>query len=327
MNKNSLSKLVLVSTLAFSLAACSSSTASSSSTTESTADASTAVAGAVNANPFELDTTNLEKPELDLSNADGVLKDILDNGVLTVATSPDFPPNEWVDDAGNVYGHEMMIGKYIADCLGVDFEIETSDFSGTFLAVDTGKANLALSGYGWKKDRAENYELSNGWISDPTSTESKHTLITTAENEGKFNSLEDFVGTHIIAQANSLQEMYVTDEILALDTEGTTEYEEVGTLDQAILALASGKCDAVALANGTAENYVNTSEGQFVLTNVYFDLTPYGNYQGTVALAKKGETSLMEVVNECLAVASENGYINEWYLIAKEQAGMNTDEE
>ncbi len=299
-----------------------------SSTTSSTAATSTGSATEISqadldaANPINLDTTDLEKPDLDLSSATGQLKTVLDNGVLKVATSPDFPAAEWQDDSGTVYGYEMMIAKYIADCLGVDFQIETSDFSGTFVAVDTGKVDVAFSGYGWKKDRAENYELSTGWIADPTSEESKHTLITTKENEGKFKSLSDFVGTRIMAQANSLQEMYVEDEILALDTDGTTTYESVGTLDQAILGLSSGKCDAIALANNTAENYVATSDGQFVLTEVYFDLTPYGDYQGNVCLTKKGETQLIDVINECLATATDNGYISEWYQIAKKASGV-----
>lgn len=299
---------------------CSSTTSTSTAATSDSSGITQADLDA--ANPANLDTSDLEKPDLDLSNATGQLKTVLDNGVLTVATSPDFPAAEWQDDSGTVYGYEMMLAKYVADCLGVDFQIETSDFSGTFVAVDTGKADVAFSGYGWKKDRAENYELSNGWVADPTSEESKHTLITTKENEGKFNSLSDFVGKRIMAQANSLQEMYVEDEILALDTDGTTTYESVGTLDQAILGLSSGKCDAIALANNSAENYVETSDGAFVLTNVYFDLTPYGDYQGNVCLCKKGETQFMEVINECLATATDNGYVSEWYQIAKKASGV-----
>lgn len=183
----------------------------------------------------------------------------------------------------------MKLAKYVADCLGVDLDIETMDFSGTLVAVDTGKVDLAFSGYGWKKDRANpmNCQLAMKEIQIQQSLQSIH-LITTAANEGKYNSLSDFVGSHIMAQATSLQEMYVRDEILSLDTNGTTNYEPVSTLDQAILGLASGKCDAVALDNSTAENYVKSSDGQFVLTNVYFDLTPYGDYQGNVVAGKKG---------------------------------------
>ena len=111
-----------------------------------------------------------------------------------------------------------------------------------------------------------------------------------------------------MAQATSLQEMYVQDEILALDKNNTTNYEPVATLDQAVLGLASGKCDAVALDNSTAENYVKSSDGQFALTNVYFDLTPYGDYQGNIAAAKKGETSLIDAVNTIIQSAKDNGY-------------------
>ena len=123
-----------------------------------------------------------------------------------------------------------------------------------------------------------------------------------------------------MAQATSLQEMYVQDEILALDKDGTTKYEAVKTLDQAILGLASGKCDAVALDESTAENYVNQSNGQFVLTGVKFDLTPYGDYQGTVAAARNGETSLTDAVNQIVDFVNEKGYYETWYSQAKQAA-------
>lgn len=317
-NTSKLLKITSSALLALSLAGCSSASASSVTGSDSSAVTADQLA---KADPEQLDVSSLVTPDLDLSDVTGVLKSVLDNGVLKVATSPDYPAAEWVDDSGHVYGYEMMIGKYIAGCLGVDFEIETSDFSGTFVAVDTGKADMAISGYGWKKDRQENYEISNGWVSDPESAESKHTLITTAANEGKFKSLDDFVGTKLMAQANSLQEMYVTDEILSLDKDGSTSYEPVATLDQAILGLASGKCDAVALDNNTAEQYVASSDGQFVLTDVYFDLTPYGDYQGNIAIAKKGETQFINVVNECLKTAVDNGYITTWYKDAKVASG------
>ncbi len=310
-NMNKLMKTVALGIASIALVACSSGSKGSAAT------------GNAGKYDYLLDTKDLAKAELDLSNADGQLKSILDKGVLTVATSPDYPCAEWVDDNGTIYGSEMMLAKYIADNLGVELAIETMDFSGTFVAVDTGKTDLAISGYGWKSDRAENYELSIGYQGGDDDTESsEHTLITTAANAGKYNSLEDFVGSHIIAQATSLQEMYVQDEILALDTDDTTTYEPVQTLDQAILALAAGKCDAVALSGNLAENYVKESDGQFVETGVYFDLTPYGDFQGNVVLGKKGETSLMEAVNSVIKVAVDNGYYVEWYAEAKKAAGQ-----
>ena len=271
---------------------------------------------------YLLDTTDLKKPNLDLKKATGKLKAILDNGVLTIATSPDYPAAEFITEDGTIYGSEMMLAKYIADCLGVDLKIETMDFSSTMAAVDTGKTDLGISGYGWKKDRAENYELSIGYIGDPAEA-SFHTLICPAGQEDNYNTYADFIGKHIMAQANSLQQMYVEDQILALDSAKTTELEFVATLDQAILGLAAGKCDAVAMDGDTAQMYVDQSEGQFAMTGVNFDLSLYDEYEGTVMMAKKGETEFMGVINQILETVKENGYYGQFYKEAKKQAGID----
>ena len=166
---------------------------------------------------YLLDTTDLVKPELDLTNADGVLKKILNQGVMVIATSPDYPANEFITEDGTVYGCEMMLAKYVADCLGVGLKIETMDFSAVLTAVDTGKVDISFSGFGWKADRAEAFELSVGYTGDDEVT--FHTLIVPADKKDEYKSLEDFVGKHIVAQASSLQQMYVEDQILTLEGE------------------------------------------------------------------------------------------------------------
>ena len=164
---------------------------------------------------YLLNTEELVKPTLDLSSADGVLKSVLEKGVLTIATSPDYPANEFVTEDGVVYGSEMMLAKYVADCLGVKLKIETMDFNAVLTAVDTGKVDIAFSGFGWKKDRAETFELSVGYEGDDEVT--FHTLIVPSDQVDQYKSLEDFVGKHIVAQASSLQQMYVEDQILTLE--------------------------------------------------------------------------------------------------------------
>lgn len=163
---------------------------------------------------YLLDTTDLKKPELDLSNADGVLASILEKGTMVIATSPDYPANEFVTEDGTVYGCEMMLAKYVADCLGVALKIETMDFNAVLTAVDTGKVDIAFSGFGWRADRAEAFELSVGYTGDDEVT--FHTLIVPADKADQYDSLDDFVGKHIVAQAGSLQQMYVEDQILTL---------------------------------------------------------------------------------------------------------------
>ena len=166
---------------------------------------------------YLLDSSGLEMPALDLSNADGLLKKILEQGYMLVATSPDYPPNEFITEDGVVYGNEMILAKYVCDCLGVDLKIETMDFNAVLTAVDTGKVDIAFSGFGWKEDRAEAFELSIGYTGDDSIT--YHTLIVPSADADQYHSLNDFVGKHIVAQAGSLQQMYVEDQILSLEGE------------------------------------------------------------------------------------------------------------
>lgn len=270
----------------------------------------------------------LGKADVDLSKADGKLKDILDKGQIVLATSPDYPPSEFVDDQGNVKGSDIMLAQYIANSLGVDLKVETMDFNAVLTAVDTGKVDIGISGFGYKADRAEQFELSHGYQS--SSAAAHHTLLVPAEKADEYKSLADFSGKKIDTQANSLQEMYVTDQIPNADL------QKVSTLDQAILELQTGKIDAIALDSTTAKNYAETSDGMFVSVyeknGVEFDLGQYADESGNVAAVKKGETSLIDAVNQVIdSLATSGKYesnlYTDMYYAACDAAGVSPNEE
>ena len=270
----------------------------------------------------------LGKADVDLSKADGKLKDILDKGQIVLATSPDYPPSEFVDDQGNVKGSDIMLAQYIANSLGVDLKVETMDFNAVLTAVDTGKVDIGISGFGYKADRAEQFELSHGYQS--SSAAAHHTLLVPAEKADEYKSLADFSGKKIDTQANSLQEMYVTDQIPDADL------QKVSTLDKAILELQTGKIDAIALDSTTAKNYAETSDGMFVSVyeknGVEFDLSQYADESGNVAAVKKGETSLIDAVNQVIdSLATSGKYesnlYTDMYYAACDAAGVSPNEE
>lgn len=270
----------------------------------------------------------LGKADVDLSKADGKLKDILDKGQIVLATSPDYPPSEFVDDQGNVKGSDIMLAQYIANSLGVDLKVETMDFNAVLTAVDTGKVDIGISGFGYKADRAEQFELSHGYQS--SSAAAHHTLLVPAEKADEYKSLADFSGKKIDTQANSLQEMYVTDQIPDADL------QKVSTLDQAILELQTGKIDAIALDSTTAKNYAETSDGMFVSVyeknGVEFDLSQYADESGNVVAVKKGETSLIDAVNQVIdSLATSGKYesnlYTDMYYAACDAAGVSPNEE
>ena len=299
--KNKFLQLLLITTMILTLAAC------GKNDTPSTPN---------NDNEFPLAEVNLENPE-------GVLADILDKGVLTIATSPDYPPAEFIDiTTGNVVGSEIELAKYIAASLGVELKIETMDFNGVLLAVDTGKVDLGISGFGYKEDRALNYELSHGYQSG--SEAEHHTILVSAEKADQFKTLSDVTNIKINAQAGSLQQMYVEDQLSGV------ELELVNDIAQAIMNLNTGKVDAVALDKTTAAQYAYQSNGTLYSlydNGIEFDLSIYNEYAGNVIAAKKGETSLMNAINEIIDCINENGLYDKWYEAAKVLAGLEGVEE
>ncbi|MDO4500254.1 MAG: transporter substrate-binding domain-containing protein [Erysipelotrichaceae bacterium] len=264
------------------------------------------------------------KSEIDLSNADGTLAKVLEKGELVMATSPDYPPAEFVDAlTGEVKGSDILLGQYIANSLGVTLKVESMDFGAVLTSLDTGKSDIAISGFGYKEDRAEVYELSIGY--QAKSSAAHHTILVRAEDVDKYNSLADFAGKTIDAQANSLQQMYVEDQL----TESNLQL--VSTLDIALLELSSKKVDAVALDSTTAKNHAENSNGMFVSLysekGIEFDLSQYKDVAGNVVACKKGETSLINAVNEIITDIMEKGTYADMYYAACDAAGVVPSEE
>ena len=162
---------------------------------------------------YLLDSSVLKKPEIDLSNATGVLKEIVDRGKIIIATSPDFPPIEFKDENGVLYGSDMVLVKYVADCLGVSLEIKETSFDDVLNMIESGQADIAFSGFAWTQDREDKYELSVEYGGGNDGD----TLIVLSSEADNYHYLSDFVGKHIIVQKGSLQQTYVEEQILSLE--------------------------------------------------------------------------------------------------------------
>ena len=84
------------------------------------------------------------------------LADIQKAGKLTVATSPDFPPFEYLTDGGSVVGIEIEILELICKELGVTLDIQQMDFEAVLPGVQAGKYDMGASGISVTPARQEN---------------------------------------------------------------------------------------------------------------------------------------------------------------------------
>ena len=232
--------------------------------------------------------------------SNGVLDEIKASGELHITLSPDFAPMEFIDsskDGQEQYvGLDVFLAKYIADYIGVKLVIEPMSFDACQTAVYTASVPMSVSGYVWTEERAESYEISDYYYDGDNKIEPV-ILIRTADAE-KYTSSEDFNGVDIGAQNASLQMQLVTSQ---LPDANPVAVGDVGT---GVLELQNGSIEALAVAKGNAEIIMDANP-DLVLCPWEFTITE--ETEAFVILITKGETALLNVVNEALAKAYSEG--------------------
>ena len=238
--------------------------------------------------------------------SNGVLDEIKASGELHITLSPDFAPMEFIDsskDGQEQYvGLDVFLAKYIADYIGVKLVIEPMSFDACQTAVYTASVPMSVSGYVWTEERAESYEISDYYYDGDNKIEPV-ILIRTADAE-KYTSSEDFNGVDIGAQNASLQMQLVTSQ---LPDANPVAVGDVGT---GVLELQNGSIEALAVAKGNAEIIMDANP-DLVLCPWEFTITE--ETEAFVILITKGETALLNVVNEALAKAYADGLYGTWY--------------
>lgn len=230
------------------------------------------------------------------------LEKILESGKLVLATSPDFAPLEFEDlssGEAQYVGSDIELAKYIAEKLGVELEISAMDFSAVQAAIPSGQADIAISGFARTEERAQNMELSTPF----NITEDGGQTVLVAKGQGaNYTAAEDFSGLQIGAQNGSLQYNLVSSQL-----PDDVEIVPVGSLNDGVLMLETGKIDALASDLSNAELLLESHDG-IETTDFMFEYSSEGN----VAAVKKGETELIEAVNEIIEEVNELGLYEQW---------------
>lgn len=230
------------------------------------------------------------------------LEKILESGKLVLATSPDFAPLEFEDlssGEAQYVGSDIELAKYIAEKLGVELEISAMDFSAVQAAIPSGQADIAISGFAKTEERAQNMELSTPF----NITEDGGQTVLVAKGQGaNYTAADDFSGLQIGAQNGSLQYNLVSEQL-----PDDVEIVPVGSLNDGVLMLETGKIDALASDLSNAELLLESHDG-IETTDFMFEYSSEGN----VAAVKKGETELIEAVNEIIEEVNELGLYEQW---------------
>ena len=214
--------------------------------------------------------------------------DTVTKGVLTMATNAYFPPYEYYEGS-DIVGIDAEIAKAVADKLGLELKIEDMEFDSIITAVSTGKADMGLAGMTVTEERKQNVNFSDTYATG--------VQVVVVPEDSDIKTVDDLAGRKIGVQLATTGDIYCTDDF------GSENVEEYNKGNDAIMALISGKIDAVVIDNEPAKSFVAANEGLKILD------TEYVTEEYAAALNKEN-TALLEAINGALKELKADGTLD-----------------
>ena len=237
---------------------------------------------------------------------------IKERGYLTVCMEPSFAPMQFIDPSlegdAQYIGSDVEFAKYIAEKLGVECRIVPLEFAAVLAGISDGKFDLAISALGYTPARAEAMEMSDGYFFPRD--DKGHGLLVRTDDLQSITGPDSTNGKVLVVQSGSLQEMFVTEQI---DIKALKELKYVSATPDAFLMVQEGKADVCAVSIPMAELYIESNPDCGLALVPNFQFTQTEETAGTRIALPKGETALLDFINEVVAEIRENGMYEKWY--------------
>ena len=228
---------------------------------------------------------------------------LVNDGKLTIATSPDFPPFENLEN-GEYVGFDIEVGKAVAEELGLEPEFVTLQFDAIIPAIQAGgQADIAISGLTVDPERAEQVDFSDSYYTDDQAIAVMKGGSVTADNAEEELNKE---GVVIAVQSGTTGETFVKENF------PNATVQPYGNSTDAFAAMQAGQANAVC---------TNISVVSQMLADAYQDAevvyTAATGEEYAIAVSKDNP-ELTAAVNEAIAKLEEDGTID----ALKEQFGL-----
>lgn len=233
----------------------------------------------------------------------GRLEKIKAAGKIVVGTSADYPPYEFYllpELESEMVGIDIDIAEAIAANLNVRLEIKDIVFSRLFDELAAGNIDIALAGLTPTESRKHIVDFSIPYY------QAIQNMLIRAEDRERIKMLEDLRGKVVGTQKGSIQEdlarNLVSGAVFSL-------HEEIGDLVDALL---QKKVDAVILEKPVADTFA-LKDSALLNLECSTDRLPLGS----AAAVRKGDSVLLERVNQVLQRLIEENKITESIEAAK----------
>ena len=228
-------------------------------------------------------------------------------GAVVIGTNAEYPPFEYVDEAGNIVGFDVDIMMAIAEAAGFEYEFVNTRWDGIFVALASGEFDAVISAATITDERMETVDFSDPYFN---AGQMIAVLVGTTDIE----SPADLDGKRVGVQLGTTGDIWATENTGA----EVVRYDEI-TL--AFQALENGDVDAVLNDGPTSADIIKANpELGATLVGEPFTDEFYG-----IAI-NKDKTDVKDAINTGLAAIRASGQYqdiyDEWFGVSAEEGDM-----
>ncbi len=225
-----------------------------------------------------------------------VLDGVRQRGVLRVAMEPTFPPFEYLE-SGTLVGFDVDLARELAASLDVDVEFVRVEWAGIIPSLQTGKADLIISGMTATPERAKQVAYSEPYFRTITCLLVSKQRISDVKSAADLNRPDRRVVVKLgTTGASAARESCPRANIVALPEDATAAAE-----------VANSSADALLFdIRQVRLHHERYPEKTFVLADAVTS-EPYG------IACRLGEDECLAWLNETLAELRSRGWLKEHY--------------
>lgn len=231
---------------------------------------------------------------VDLSNADGLLKQVLDKGTLVAGMEGNWAPWSYHDlDTNEVIGYDADTARAIGEKLGVEVQIVEAPWESLFAGLDDGRYDIVINGVEVTDERSEKYDFSEPYAYI-------HTALVVRKDNEEIKSFDDLKGKKTV---NSIGSTY-----MELAESYGASAAGVSTLIDTIQNVIDGRADATLNADVSIYDYLNQQPD----ANIKIVATTEDASHVAIPIRKGDETASFEkVVNAAIEELKADGTLAE----------------
>ncbi len=220
---------------------------------------------------------------------------------ITMGTSADYPPYEWLMNDGNnnhtVVGIDIEIAKVIAHALGKNLRVVNRGFDFLLEDLKSGKVDFVISAMTPTEERSKVVDFSNIYYKATQVVLIKSNDLETFDSIDALNKSNIRIG----AQLGSIQQTYAED----LFTLAQKQF--IQAVPDLVLGLRNNQLSGVIMERPVAEGFINNLSGLAIANFSIGDPE-----DGSAVAVRKNNDALLAVINDVLETLISTGQIDQF---------------